>query len=125
MVEFALILPALLLVFFLCVQAGLAFFEYEQVASAANAGARAAAVNRAGDPTTAARTAAKGISPTLHLVDSQVSVTYSSTSTPAGASWSYPGTTTVSVTHPVSLSLFGIFGTSIDLSATATKRVER
>jgi Flp pilus assembly protein TadG len=125
MVEFALILPVLLLVFFGCVQAGLAFFEYEQVASAANAGARAAAVNRAGDPTAAARVAAKGISPTLALADSQIAVAYSSTSTPAGASWSYPGTATVSVTHPVSLSLFGLFGTSIDLSATATKRVER
>jgi Flp pilus assembly protein TadG len=125
MVEFALILPVLLLVFFGCVQAGLAFFEYEQVASAANAGARAAAVNRAGDPTAAARAAARGTSPTLHLADSQVAVGYSSTATPSGTSWSYPGTTTVSITHPVSVSLFGIFGTSIDLSATATKRVER
>jgi Flp pilus assembly protein TadG len=125
MVEFALILPVLMLVLFGCVQGGLAFFDYEQVASAANAGARAAAINRAGDPTAAARVAAKGSSPSLRLDDSQIAVTYSSTATPTGVSWSYPGTTTVSISHPITLSLFGLFPQVIDLGATATKRVER
>ena len=125
MVEFALILPALMLVFVGCLQLGLAFFSYEQVTSAANAAARAAAVNRAGDPTSAAQNAARSISPTLGLKDSQITVAYTSTATPAGAAWTYPGTTTVTVTYPFTLSLFGQFSQSIDLSASATKRVER
>jgi Flp pilus assembly protein TadG len=125
MVEFALILPVLMLVFFGCIQAGIAFFSYEQVASAANAGARAAAVNRTGDPTAAALVAARSTSPTLGLDGSQVAVSYTSTSAPAGSSWSYPGTATVNVTHPLTLSLFGLFAQHIDLSAAATKRVER
>jgi Flp pilus assembly protein TadG len=125
MVEFALVLPVLLLVFFGCVQAGLAFFSYEQVASAANAGARAAAVNRSTTPEAAATAAAQSIAPTLDLGDSQVSVAYSSTASPPGASWSYPGTTTVTVTYPLTVNVFGIFSETIDLEATATKRVER
>lgn len=125
MVEFALVLPVLLLVFFACIQAGMAYFSYEQVASAANQAARAAAINRTGDPTAAADAAARSISPTLNLTNAQIVVAYTSTATPPGAAWSYPGTTTVTVTHPLTLSLFGLFATSIDLKATATKRVER
>ena len=125
MVEFALVLPVLLLVFFGCVQAGLAFFSYEQVASAANAGARAAAVNRSTTPEAAATAAAQSIAPTLDLGDSQVSVAYSSTASPSGTSWSYPGTTTVSVTLRLTVSLFGVFSQTINLQASATKRVER
>jgi Flp pilus assembly protein TadG len=125
MVEFALILPVLALVLFGCIQVGLSFFSYEQVAAAANHGARAAAVNRAGDPTAAAKAAAKSVSPTLHLTDGEIAVTYTSTAATPGTAWSYPGTTTVTVTHPLSISLFGLFSPSIDLKATATKRVER
>jgi Flp pilus assembly protein TadG len=125
MVEFALIVPALILVFLGCLQLGLAFFSYEQVASAANAAARAAAVNRAGDPQSAALAAARSISPSLGLDNTQVVVTYASTATPAGAAWTYPGTTTVTVTYPYTVGLFGQFSQSVDLTATATKRVER
>ena len=57
-------LPLLVLVLFACLKVGMAFFSYEQVASAANAAARAAAVNHGADPTAAARAAAKSISPT-------------------------------------------------------------
>jgi Flp pilus assembly protein TadG len=124
MVEFALIVPALMLVFLGCLQFGLAFFSYEQVTSAANAAARAAAVNRAGDPQSAALTAARSISPSLGLADSQVAVTYTSTSSPPGGSWTYPGTTTVTVTYPYSVG-FGPISGSFALTATATKRVER
>ena len=76
MVEFALVLPVLMLVLFACLRIGLAYFSYEQVGSAANAAARAAAVSRSGDPTGAARAAAKSISPTLGLSDSQIAVAY-------------------------------------------------
>ena len=125
MVEFALVLPLLMLVFFGCLQLGLAFFSYEQVVSAANAGARAAAVNRGGDPTAAAEAAAKAIAPTLGLDDSQITVAYTSTASPAGASWSYPGTATVTISYPLTFGIFGQFQQVIGLQASATKRVER
>ena len=125
MVEFALVLPVLLLLFFGCLKVGLAFFSYEQVTSAANAGARAAAVNRAGDPTGAAVAAAKAISPTLGLSDSQVTVSYVSTASPAGAAWSYPGNVTVTVNYPVNFSILGQLQQTLNLQASATKRLER
>jgi Flp pilus assembly protein TadG len=124
-VELALVLPLLALVLFACLKLGLAFFSYEQVASAANAGARAAAVNHGGDPTVAARAAAQSMSATLGLTDSQVSVSYVSTASPPGAAWSYPGTVTVTVDYPITFSLLGEFPQTYDLQASATKRLER
>jgi Flp pilus assembly protein TadG len=120
-VELALVLPLLALVLFACLKVGLAFFSYEQVASAANAGARTAAVNHGGDPTVAATAAAQSMSPT----DSQITVSYASTASPPGASWSYPGTVTVTVDYPVTFSIFGEFPQTYDLRASATKRLER
>jgi Flp pilus assembly protein TadG len=124
-VELALVMPVLVLVVFACLKVGLAFFTYEQVASAANAGARAAAVNHGVDPTIAARAAAKATSPTVGLTDSQIAVTYLSTASPPGASWSYPGTVTVTVTHPLTFSILGQLPQVFNLTATATKRLER
>ncbi|MDX6655060.1 MAG: hypothetical protein QOH18_2407 [Solirubrobacterales bacterium] len=124
-VEMALVLPLLVLVIFACLKVGMAFFTYEQVASAANAGARAAAVNHGADPTVAARVAAKAISPTVGLTDSEIAVTYVSTAAPAGAAWSYPGTVTVTITHPVTFSFLGQLPQVFNLKATSTKRLER
>jgi TadE-like protein len=124
-VELALVLPLLALVLFACLKIGLAFFSYEQVASAANAGARAAAVNHGGDPSVAARAAAKSMSPTLGLTDSQVTVSYVSTASPPGATWSYPGTVTVTVDYPLQFSFLGQLPQTFDLQASATKRLER
>jgi Flp pilus assembly protein TadG len=124
-VELALVLPLLALVLFACLKVGLAFFSYEQVTSAANAGARAAAVNHGVDPTDAARTAARSISPTLGLTDSQITVSYTSTANPPGVAWSYPGTVTVTVDYPMTLSLLSLLPQTFDLQASATKRLER
>lgn len=125
MVEFALILPVIVVMIFGCLQVGLAFFDYEQVASAANAGARAAAVNRSGDPTGAAEAAAKKFATTLGLADSQIAVNYASTASPPGAAWSYPGTVTVTVTYPMNFSLLGQLDQTFSLQAKTTKRIER
>ena len=125
MVEFALILPVIVVLIFGCLQVGLSFFNYEQVASAANAGARAAAVSRGGDPTGAAQAAAKKFATTLGLDDSQIAVTYTSTASPAGAAWSYPGNVTVTVSYPVKFSLLDQVEQTFSLRATATKRIER
>jgi Flp pilus assembly protein TadG len=124
-VEFALVLPVLALVVFGCLKLGMAFFTYEQVASAANAGARAAAVNHGADPTSAARAAARSLAPTASLTDSQIAVTYVSTASPPGAAWSYPGTVTVTVTYPLTFSFLGQLPQVFNLSATSTKRLER
>lgn len=124
-VEFALVLPVLALVVFGCLKLGMAFFTYEQVASAANAGARAAAVNHGADPTSAARAAARSLAPTASLSDSQIAVTYVSTASPPGAAWSYPGTVTVTVTYPLTFSFLGQLPQVFNLSATSTKRLER
>ncbi len=124
-VELALVLPLLVLVIFACLKIGMAFFAYEQVASAANAAARAAAVNHGADPTAAARTAAKSISPTVGLTDSEIAVSYVSTATPAGAAWSYPGTVTVTITHPLTFDFLGQLPQVFNLKATSTKRLER
>jgi hypothetical protein len=124
MVEFALVLPLIALALFGCLKVGLGFFTYEDVASAANAGARAAAVNHGTDPTSVARQVARSIAPTVGLTDSEISVTYVSTSSPPGPSWSYPGTVTVTVSHPVTFG-FGLLSQDFNLSATATKRLER
>jgi Flp pilus assembly protein TadG len=124
-VELAIVLPLLVLVVFACLKLGMAFFSYEQVASAANAGARAAAVNHGADPTAAARAAAKSIAPTVGLTDAEIAVTYLSTASPPGPSWSYPGTITVTVTHPLTFSFLGQLPQTFNLSATATKRLER
>lgn len=118
-------LPIIVLVVFACLKIGMAFFTYEQVASAANAGARAAAVNQGADPTATARAAARSISPTVGLTDSQIAVSYLSTATPAGAAWSYPGTVTVTVTYPLTFDFLGQLPQVFNLRATATKRLER
>jgi Flp pilus assembly protein TadG len=124
-VELTIVLPVIVLIIFGCLKVGMAFFSYEQVASAANAGARAAAVNHGGDPTAAARVAAKSISPTVGLDDSQIAVTYASTASPPGLTWSYPGTVTVTVTYPVKFSFLGQLPQQFDLRAVSTKRLER
>jgi Flp pilus assembly protein TadG len=124
-VEFALVIPIIALIIFGCLKIGLVFFNYEQVASAANAGARAAAVNHGTDPTAIARTAARSISPTVGLSDSQIAVTYASTASPPGLTWSYPGTVTVTITYPVTFSFLGQLPQQFNLQATATKRLER
>jgi Flp pilus assembly protein TadG len=124
-VELALVLPVLVLMIFGCLKLGTAFFAYQEVASEANAGARAAAVNHGGDPTVAARAAAKSTSPTVGLTDSEIGVTYISTAVPPGVAWSYPGTVTVSIDHPLTFSFLGQLAQVFDLKATATKRLER
>jgi Flp pilus assembly protein TadG len=124
-VELAIVLPLIALVIFGCLKVGIAFFSYQQVASAATAAARAAAVNHGSDPTVAARAAAKSISPTVGLSDSQIAVNYVSTASPPGAAWSYPGTVTVEITYPVTFSFLGQLPQVFNLKATATKRLER
>src|SRR3954451_25079589 len=78
LVEFAVILPVLLMVLWGIFQFGIAFNDYIQVTSAAREGARKAAVSRslgAGAASSAAISAAQAVAPDLHLSASQITVT--------------------------------------------------
>ena len=120
------VLPVLVLVVFGCLKLGMAFFTYEQVASAANAGARAAAVNHGVDPTSSC---ARGgevdrADGRPHRLADRRRRTSRRPRRP-GPTWSYPGTVTVTVTYPLTFSILGQLAQHFNLSATATKRLER
>jgi|1186.fasta_scaffold20544_4 Flp pilus assembly protein TadG len=120
LVEFAILLPVLLLLLLGIVQFGLAFNNYIQVTSAAREGARKASVSRSlgsAAATTAARTAAKGAAPGLSLQDSQITVT-------APGAWVQGTEVQVTVRYPYSISIIGRVVKSGNLSATSHFRIE-
>jgi Flp pilus assembly protein TadG len=120
LVEFAIILPILLLLLLGILQFGVVFNNYIQVTSAAREGARKAAVSRTlgtTGATSAARTAAKSASPGLHLSDSQITVT------PSNA-FAQGSDVTVTVRYPYSINLLGRVVASGNLTSSTTTRVE-
>jgi Flp pilus assembly protein TadG len=115
-VEFALVLPALLLIVLGIVQFGRMYNNYETITNATRAGARVAAVSRSSsNPVSATVQAVKNAAPNLDA--SQLNVTVSST-------WQTGGTVTVTATYPYSVNLMGIVVKSGTLSSTTTERVE-
>jgi Flp pilus assembly protein TadG len=115
-VEFALVLPILVLLVFGITQFGLAFRNYLAITDAARVGARAAAVKRTNSPCTFARTA----------IQSSVSAgqwtTISSRITCAAG----PNTgdqVKITIKYPYSIGLPGV-SASGDLNANATERME-
>jgi Flp pilus assembly protein TadG len=120
LVEFAIILPILLLLLFGILQFGVIFNNYVQVTSAAREGARKAAVSRTlgtAGATSAARTAAKNASPGLRLSDSQITVTPSN-------NFAQGSDVTVTVRYPYSINILGRIVASGNLSSSTTTRVE-
>jgi Flp pilus assembly protein TadG len=119
-VEFAVILPVLLLILFAILQFGLIFNNYIQVTAAAREGARKAAVSRSlgtSAAETAATAAAKAAAPGLK--QSSILVSY-----PNNPSFAQGSDVAVKVTYPYSISLLGIIVKSGTLSSTTTMRVE-
>jgi Flp pilus assembly protein TadG len=115
-VEFALVLPALLLIVLGIVQFGRMYNNYETITNATRAGARVAAVSRSSsNPVSATVQAVKNAAPNLDA--SQLNVTVSST-------WQTGGTVTVTATYPYSVDLMGIVVKSGTLSSSTTERVE-
>ena len=114
MVEFALVLPILLVVLFGIIQFGITFKDYITLTDAVRAGARTAAVSRfSATPTadTIARVkSASDLSGTL-----KVFVT---------STWIHGDDVVVRATYPYSINLFGFVVSSGDLSSTTTERVE-
>jgi Flp pilus assembly protein TadG len=117
-VEFALILPVLLLIVLGIIQFGRLYNNNETITNATRAGARVAAVSRtASDPVGATIQAVKNSAPNLDL--SQVTVTV----TPAPP-WQPGSSVTVTATYPYSIDLLGMVVKSGTLSSSTKDRVE-
>jgi Flp pilus assembly protein TadG len=117
MVEFALVLPLLLMILFGIIQFGIAYNNYLTVTDAARVGARKAAVSRTSpDPAGAAVQAAKSSAPDLDQSLLGVSVNT--------GSWSPGSPVAVRVTYPYSIKILGIVVKSGTLSSTTTESIE-
>ncbi|MGZ4481239.1 MAG: TadE/TadG family type IV pilus assembly protein, partial [Gaiellales bacterium] len=106
-VEFAVILPVLLLILYAILQFGIVFNNYIQVTAAAREGARKAAVSRANGNCGAVQgiavSAAKAAAPGLNQANINVSVSATCTNNAYAAGTN----TTVTVTYPYSISILG------------------
>lgn len=117
MVEFALVLPVLLLILFGIIQFGIAYNHYLTVTDAARVGARKAAVSRMSpDPVGSAVQAARDSAKDLDQSQLGVSVT--------AGSWSPGADVAVHVTYPYAINILGIVVKSGTLSSTTTERIE-
>jgi Flp pilus assembly protein TadG len=120
LVEFAVLLPVLLLVLFAILQFGVVFNNYIQVTSAAREGCRKAAVSRGlgtSGAESAAVTAADGTA--SGLTQSQLSITF-----PGNPTFAQGSTVTVQASYPYSISLLGLVVSSGNLTSSTTMRVE-
>lgn len=118
LVEFALVLPILVVVLFGIIQFGVAFHDYITLTDATRAGARKAAVSRftpasqrAGSVIAAVRSSAQNLS-------------QGSLAPSVSSSWAKGADVTVSATYPYSIRLFGIPVKSGTLASSTTERVE-
>jgi Flp pilus assembly protein TadG len=116
LVEFALVLPLLVLVLFGILQFGVAFHNYLGITDAARVAARAAAVKRTNSPCVAARTAIQQTVSTTQWGQISSRITCA-----AGANVGDP--VTITIRYPYSIGLPG-FSASGDLHASAQERME-
>lgn len=115
-VEFALVLPVLVLIVFAALEFGSAFWRYQQLSAAASEGARRAAVSRtAADRDNAIRTAVQNASPALD--STRLGVATSS-------SWRPGEPVTVTVTYPENIRVLGVTFFNSNLTSSRTSRVE-
>ena len=115
-VEFAIVLPVLVLLVFGIAQFGLAFRNYLAITDAARVGARAAAVKRTSTPCTAARDAIQSAVSTGQWAQISSRITCS-----AGAN--VGDQVKITIAYPYSIGLPGV-SASGDLKANATERME-
>lgn len=116
MVEFAVVLPILVVLLFGIIQFGILFNNYVTLTDAVRAGARAAAVSRQAANPVGNATAAV-VASAADLNQANLSVSVSST-------WA-PGTpATVTATYPYSISLLGWVVSSGNLTTKTTEAVE-
>jgi len=116
MVEFALVVPILLVVVFGVIQFGIVYKDYVTLTDATRVGARKGAVSRqeanpAGATVTAVRKSASG------LDQSQLAVS-------VGSSWQHGADVTVTASYPYEIDLLGLVVAAGQLESTTTERVE-
>lgn len=117
MVEFALVLPLLLLVLFGIIQFGIAFNHSLTLTDATRVGARKAAVSRTAlDPEGTARQAVLDAANDLEVDQLHVDV--------HDETWAPGSDVTVTATYPYSINIFGIPVKSGVLTSKVTERVE-
>src|SRR4051812_12179606 len=114
MVEFALVVPVLLLILFGILQFGITFKNYLALTDAVRSGARVAAVSRlstnpVGVTVTQVKTAAGDLAPGVNVT--------------VASDWVHGDDVVVTATYPYSISLFGLVVSSGNLSSTTTERV--
>jgi Flp pilus assembly protein TadG len=124
MVEFALVLPILLLILLAIVQGGIAFNHYLTLTDAVRAGTREGAVSRslpnpAGIAEARVRSAASG-----SLDDSQLGVTVTFSDLSGGNQVVQGGNVTVRATYPFEIKILGITFGDGTLTSETTERVE-
>ena len=116
MVEFAIVLPVLLLLVLGLMQFGLAYFHHLTVTDAVRAGARQAAVSRElPDPAGTAEARVRAAATDLVQADLEVYVT---------SSWVQGEDVEVRATYPYDINLLGMVLYSGDLKSSTTERVE-
>jgi Flp pilus assembly protein TadG len=120
MVEFALVIPILLIVAFGILQGGILFNNYMALTDAVRVGARQAAVGRtATDPLGQAEARLRDAAGHLDQDDLEVTIT------PANPSaWQQGGDVTVKATYPYEINLLGLVVASGQLTSETTERVE-
>ena len=120
MVEFALVLPILLLLVLGIMQFGIVLHDYLAITDAARIGVRQAAVSRL-DPAAAAAVEARVRSAAGDLDQADLDVTLTPSNS---ASWAPGSDVTVEVTYPYDIDLLGLVVKSGQLTSQATERVE-
>lgn len=116
MVEFALVVPLLMLILFAVVQFGIVYNDYVTLTDATRAGARKAAVSRQeASPAAAAEAAVRGSASGLRQGDLVVTV---------ASVWEHGQDVTVEATYPYEIDLIGLPLASGRLKSATTERVE-
>jgi len=124
MVEFALVLPLLLLLVLGIIQFGILFNNYVTLTDAVRAGARQAAVSRSlPDPVAATEDRVKRSAAGLKTSDIQIIVTPYDPND-GSATWVQGGDVTVEATYPYAINLFGFVVMSGRFESETTERVE-
>ena len=115
MVEFAMILPVLLVVLLGIFQFGVTFKDYIALTDAVRAGARTAAVSR---------TSATPVADTTARVKSATDLSGSKVSVVVTSTWIHGDDVVVTAKYPYSINLLGVVVASGNLTSSTTERVE-
>jgi Flp pilus assembly protein TadG len=124
LVEFALVLPFLLMIVLGIIQFGILFHNYLTLTDAVRAGARQAAVNRT-DPNPEGKAEARVRQSASKLDQGELDVSVDAWDPLSGTpTWAQGGDVTVSATYPYAINILGITVLSGELESKTTERVE-